>query len=400
MKKIFFLFLVFPLLFSSYINPPFNETQDHNNVILANISERYLNLANKNQTSFEDPIAFAKGELLLLSPSVDNRISADNLTTLLWVWAEEHEKQIWEKDAEDGCNDKLVFSDFALIGTISFMFQNITKNMSIDKNTPFNISVPFSQEELNKTSGTDALLTNLSGQFVFSYVHEIRKCVGFPICGCAKIDEEEVEFVKSFSSELNYTVEGGSVLFFLTTPLLREQWFRNNHFDNIVFSKRLFYKGDIKLNNVEIASFSFYMFNITEDKYELWRILSIQNYSSINMTSEEYNATITPTPLEQENETFIYLNMFNTSYNGIGINNLTLVLTDHFLNSVEKKSEIASRVISYNQNNSEDNAIHSNNEMRESALANIYNLLLEPFSLSLLGILLISFLAFNKLIKK
>lgn len=396
-KEIYPLFLMLSIVFSNYTYPPFGEVNLHNeNISLQSI---YLNQSSLSWSSptFEDPILFANASLLFLSPAVDTRISANNLTTLWWVWAEKHEEEVWEDDSDDGCSDRLIFSDFELSGLINFIFKNITKSINISKELEFNLSTPFSTDELNKANGTDNLTANLTAELNFIYVLEVRECVGFPICGCAPVDIQNIEFKKPLSSQLTYTVEGGSVLFFLSAPVLREQWFKNNHFDNIVSTKRILYRGDVEMNNNNLSWFTFYMFNISEDEYGIWRIVSIKNYSTSNMTALEYAGVITPAPLEHENETFIYINIFNVSYDGIGVNNLRLIVIDHFGNLFVSESEIASRTLSYGGNNSEDGISHNKNEMRKSAADLLYKLMLEPLSLSILGILLIVFLAFNRL---
>ncbi len=397
MKSLIIL-LIFGIVFSSYTNPPFIDVNVYNNGKINNLQSTYLQSVDKKNPTYEDPIAFASARLLLAFPSVDNRISADKQSNIIWVWAENH--SVKEKRFDGSCTDERTYVDYTLSGSISFTFKNNTRNISITNKTELTVSIPFTKDELDKTNGSDELAVKLEGNFIFIY-NEIDYGLWCSLYGCNCVPSlpKNVSITYHFSDQLSYLVEGGSVIFFLSAPVLHEQWAKNNHFDNIILSKRLFYSGVVKLNNNKIASFNLYNFDIDDAGLGLLKIVSFKNFSLSNIYAQENKTVITPIPLEKENETFVYVYKFDTNYSGIGVNNLSIELIDHFESHFNKEAAIASRLLSFNENISEDNTKYGFDKMRESAPFFIYSLDIRIISFATVGILLIAFLALNRIVR-
>jgi hypothetical protein len=179
------------------------------------------------------------------------------------------------------------------------------------------------------------------------------------------------------STTHSFRVYGRKKLFFLQAPVLREQWFRNNRFDVIVLSQAPIYHAEVRLNNnlSENISMERFMMDNSTGPYGLWEAFSApfnpiaagdNSTNQTNSTNEtwpgqalpqlrsgqhwsEYpmNSSITPSPLEESSNAFSYAYGFNSSYEGIGANNLSLAVWDVCGGNGSVSEPISSRMLSY-----------------------------------------------------
>ena len=362
---LFFLSNAFALL----PDPPIDNMTSLNSVAIASLQGNFLSSLSKSLPTTNNPIEAADARLIKLDPSVDNFISDKKPPKILWVWAENHADEVNEAADLQSCTDgiNLKFKSKTLSSLLSVSFIGVNKN--ITDPTQLGLDLPFSSEELSSARPHDNLTVSLSGEFNFLYDRTVlhyrylpcsetgSEGICVPSCDLYDISSDVVSFSIPFSSNLSYEVEGGNVLFFLSSPVLREQWYLNNKFNNIVFSNRVFYKSSANVNGEDIGNATAYLFNFHNDNFGIYYIESIKSVNTSNnprMEFKEDSVLVSPTQIELNNDSFSYIYQINSTYNGIGKNNASLVLVDRFSNTFEIKEEITSRFLSFNGNINEN----------------------------------------------
>ena len=194
----------------------------------------------------------------------------------------------------------------------------------------------------------------------------------------------------------SFFVAGKNKLFFLHAPILREQWYRNNKFDVIVLSQAPLYHVETYLNGNISKNLSIRNFDIVSDGYGIQYILSNVSNSTCEsdsqyQESEVLAGAVTPTQLEQDSHSFAYIYEFNSTYDGLGMNTLSLIVTDYFLDSEEHQEEILSRRLSYDSSITETGDLVSSNisNSRPSIAFRNDKLNIFHISLGLVGLMLI-----------
>ena len=358
--RFIFLLLSFSISFAQLSDPPIDNMTFLNSEALSNLQSNYLNQLPKSTPSINSPIEAADARLIKLDPSVDNFISAEKPPKLIWVWAEKHAEEVNLAADMESCNDgvNLRFKSMSINPVIEFLFNS--NNKMINDSSSFSIDLPFSTEELSITAPYQNITISLSGEFNFLYDRTVLHYQYLPCseggaaegcvatCELYSVESDVASFSRQFSSVLNYNVEGGNTLFFLTKPVLREQWYRNNKFNNIVFSNRVFYKAVASFNDENISNTSIYDFDIYNDSLGIFYIktLNKNNTNSTNLLMSEEIDLFSPHTIQQQSYSFSYLYQVNTTYAGVGENNITLRMVDRFLNSFDSKNEINSRMLS------------------------------------------------------
>lgn len=409
---LFLLFLhCFSISFPYFLDPPLDEVSAYNinSSSTSLFKERFLLSLQKSNSSISNPIIFADAAIIGLDPVVDNTISSDRLPKLLWVWAEEHEPNLLSPYDPQKCADgfptesvSLNFISYNFSPSFNFSFKNKTKTLGGNLQEIFEI--PFNALEFSSGNGYDNLSISLNGNFTFTYNKIVSKYeplgIFQPSCELYSIENSIETFVRPVSYTISYNVESGSVLFFLRAPVLREQWFKNNVFNEIIISKRAFYNSKIFLNDERISQANMYVFDIKENKFGMKYTKSIPMKNATNMLYSENFTNITPIPIEKTKESFSYVYEFNTTYNGVGRNNITLKIRDRFLNSFEVSESILSRGLTYDNNKIENsfpinnrNVSGNNNLLRKSIQYTESNLTIATISLGTVGILLIIILS-------
>lgn len=241
----------------------------------------------------------------------------------------------------------------------TFTFRDVSESVPVTSTL-----VPFPSgvlEEMEDSSGSEMLNVSLDGDVTFIY--EINdRASGFGDCS-----SNYTNFSRSipFSANRSFTVGGVHKLFFLRAPVLREQWFRNNHFDVVVLSQSPLYKASVSLNGNQSRNFTFKNFTVVSDHYGMQQILSNRT-NETGYSESETNGT-TPVQLEYENHSFSYVYEFNYGYPGLGVNNLSLSVDDNFLGFAQYNESILSRMLSYNGSATETGAPFDGNLSRKSS---------------------------------
>ena len=383
-----FFLLLLPLNFCLSANPPISEMLSQNleqgNLLVGAISSGETVSINL--------------KLVKITPSIEGSISAEEQNYLLYSSSISLYAKDTFLDPDSGCGKRLVNASIELnfIFTINNQSKSVSYSLTDSEALPTNILVPFSENELSLADANDSLKTLLEWSVIARYndysVSEQVDGNGNTIKECSFAGTKSDSF--SGTSNISYKLEGGNLLFFLSKPVLKEQWHKNNHFDSVILSKRRFYKGEIFKNEEQLHSAQLYLFDTSYDQYGLLDIILVKNISNELLLSEviAYNF---PVPLESTNESFSYVYMFNSTYEGIGKNNLTVKLYDTFGNEFTQTYEITSKMIGFGGNNSEEGV--ADEYTRKSASFGTEELVLILVPTSIIGILfIIVFFRFKK----
>ncbi len=383
MKKIFLFLFIFSIYFSLSAEPPIDEMLSQNleqsNVLVSAIS---------SGESVSIDLRAVK-----ITPSIEGSISAEEQNYLLYSSS----ISLYSKDMPDlpDCGKRFVNAsiEFDFIFTINNQSKSVSYSLTDLDSLPNYILLPFSKEELSLAEANDSLDVFLNWKIKVNFEnYEVYSPGGEGVqfyCNPGPLQTEEY----TGTSNISYKIENGNLLYFLSKPVLKEQWYKNNHFDSILLSKRKFYKGEIFKNGEQLLTSQLYFFDSSYDQYGLMNILLVKNES--NQELSEVIAYNVPVPLEINNESFIYAYMFNSTYEGIGKNNLTLVLYDMFGNEFTQTYEITSKMLGFGGNNSEEGTLSE--YTGKSAAFGKEELLLILVPTSIIGILfIIVFFRFRK----
>jgi hypothetical protein len=266
--------------------------------------------------------------------------------------------------------------DYAYPGTMTFYFRNLSYNESL---ASIPTIVPLPQvilAAMKDSSGADQLEVDVNSTLTGSYANG-SSCINPLVSALRNL---------SFHTERNFTVFGTNQLYFLRAPLLREQWFEDNQFDTVILSQDPLSNAEIYLNGNLADNLTLRTFEVVTDSYGLQEILS--NLSVPAGWSESVNLTA-PALLETQPHSYAYIYEFNYSYEGLGQNNLSLVVTDSFLNSRQYDEQLLSRMLSYNGTTTETGGPIGSVPSRPSATFTVYSLSSFGLVFGLLALLLL-----------
>jgi hypothetical protein len=280
--------------------------------------------------------------------------------------------------------------------SVDFSFNNITESVSFSSER---VAVPDGiLDAMRDSSGADGFNVSLSGSIRVSYLL-IDPTFSDGICSEAPRAESTsipAEFSRSFR------IYGRNRLFFLLAPALNEQWHLNNRFDMIVLSQAPIYHAELSRNGNLTKNISMKEFHIDNGPYGLRQIVSFPyNYSgsfnlgnasnqsnSTNATMTRFNLSqpgvwaeiqsdspFTPAQLESDQHPFGFVYEFNSTYEGMGINNLSIMVWDACGRADGYNASLNSRMLSYNGSFMENGSPINANISRGSA----------PFQQDILG---------------
>ena len=229
------------------------------------------------------------------------------------------------------------------------------QNETIPANSTLVEVPPATMDRMRNSSGGDNLTVLLSGNVNFFYQINNRTAS----FDCA----DNISYVNGsvpVSANKSFRVAGENRLFFLRSPVLREQWFRNNDFNLIVLSQGQLYRAELYRDGQPERNLSLRTFYIVPGPYGISEIRS--NFTEGAGYSESSSDVATPTPLERENHSFLYVYEFNHSYKGLGEHEFSMVVHDSFGRNSTFSDEILSRMLSFGGAYSEDGSPVSTGE--------------------------------------
>jgi len=394
----FLLVFALPVL-ALYPDPPFAEVSAHNLALAPAFDDSYDPSIAVNGTMGMDfygtdiywvpihkhvdlQLINASARILTMEPSVGESISASASPVLLFAWGS-NATPLPTRDWEgDDCAEYQNGSSVSRSALVTFSFGNASESVSAVNNT---VLIPDSiLAAMANTTGTDVFQVRLNATFNFTYTIDDRRPSHDE--GCA---QHLANYSSSISAmdERNWTVEGNRTLFFLVAPVLGEQWFRNNHFDTVLFSNSRIYAGNISADSNQAKNFRLYEFNITNDSQGVWHIEAVPA-QGLSEGIAGYSAYNTPVPLAPDNFTYGYVYELNYSYEGLGGHALEDDVSGLFSRSVFSR-EILSRMLSYSGNVSETGGPADPSVTRKSAAFSPDSMNTVTLSLGLAGLLLI-----------
>ena len=351
--------------------PPINEVV-FNNLQNAPNLVFYNAFSGNGEAVVENPVSYANITIELVSPSVDNNILSNNSNYLFFSRNSNYlSGGQYTRNAGSGLGlvcDEILSTEFEnsySVASAHFSFKNKSSSVEINPNSNY-LSLP-NDLALEETDGSDNLSVTISGSFYFNYSRTDNNVVishdseGNPSCGSVLNKYDKIYKIDFFSSK-NFIVSGLNSTHLLIAPITGEQWYKNNKFDTITLSKRRFYLVDVVLSNEMIASKRLKTFEIYTAPNGLKSIYNLDygNNKSGSGGSDSsisvgiYQNSTTPIPIEQANHSFFYLYAVNSSYTGLGDNNLTLVFYDYFGNNLTFKHKIRSNALSAYSNLAEE----------------------------------------------
>ncbi|MEW6749164.1 MAG: hypothetical protein AB1295_05645 [Candidatus Micrarchaeota archaeon] len=374
------LLLLISLSFAQYAEPPLDSVMDGNRGLSASLASLYNSSYAFNSTmdivlgSHISSVPVSSSiQILALSPQIDDTACAvDGMAALFArgeemgvltalpsegypdfpcdsVWFDGPKEYAWRCDFDgDSCaefvNSSGVFYE-DLMATFSFR--------GISAAVPFSstvIEIPQEvRDELDSASGNDSLLVEVSGNLTFFY--EINDRQGFGDCG-----SNYVFFNHSTPISINrsFSVGGSRKLFFLESPVLREQWYRDNRFDVIVLSQCPLYRAEIYENGNLSDAITIRWFSIETDGYGMMRMRSEAENATEGGWSERSSGVANPFQLERENISYLFAYRFEHGYAGLGDKNISITVRDAALSEDSFNETITSRMLSYHGAYAED----------------------------------------------
>jgi hypothetical protein len=383
------LFLLFSLINPLYNDPPLESVYNTNigkinefdNFFVQNLSQRgYLTLF-----SYTMPLD-ASSALVTIDPSIDNIVHSSNRSHLIVAWGAaqlqhlpavnhsgyctaaeccigeecqvgEHCSYFCDHD-DDYCVEYENKSYVTKSAFVVFCFRGQCSNLTTVTNL---IQIPNEIEELMRsTSGMENLTVKINTTIAFTYQINNRYYHGRDCYSNWTVYTSQMHFYE----ERNFTVAGSNILFFLQAPVLREQWYRNNHFDSVVLSTAKVRSAFIYFNGNLSSNFTFYVFNKTTDDFGAEHILSLSLLNATPVLEAGINST--PRLLQWNNQSFGYGYIINYTYQGIGKNNLTMSVITWFNDTFSLNESITSRALSVSLDNTESEIPFSPETVRKS----------------------------------
>ena len=364
MGKIFLLLVLILGLCAALENTPVEEVTAHNIEIAPNMANN--SGIELEEFSKDDPVQVGM-EIITILPAVDMRIPPET-EGVLWGYNEKYLYNLSYDDG-DGCPDKYTFHlrNSSRYAEMRFHFRNDTLGGEIDLNEAI-IDIPFSNSILESANGTE----NLTIELVWVFWHYFEKTVKInnPVVGGCDYEEPAISMVNITSSgnvSAQYIIEPGGVSFFLVRPVLGEQWYQNNHFDTLAFSRKSIYKAEIGLDGNESGYARIYNFSIEEDPLGAWHTVVNETEVFENASMENYEIAYWANPVVKENNSFSHLYEVNYTYVGVGAHTLNITVTDFFGGQHTFEKEIFSRKMTYEGKGESGEPAGSEEEYRPSA---------------------------------
>lgn len=428
MKKLFFLLFLVSVSFCTgyeYENPPLDSVNSQNGIIADGLADSFNEEFAKNDSVYIKWYGKSLGfnssmRIAGLTLLIDNSTTAgENVRVVIEKGAEiDHplkkyssgicDKAYFESHGDvsecdfdsDGCSEYEYSSDIFYTMEITFSFRGVNETVKVPEETigvfgenfenalANTVSIPAGIEELmGNSSGDENLTVFLNGTATAVYGLDNRTSGGM---GCiSRFGTASITL--DFQGNASYRVEGNHTLVFTVSPVLNEQWYRNNKFDSVVLSQSRIYKASVFRDGELEGEFVLYGFNITENDFGLKEVMSVENDSAPFMGIYDVN----PYVIDESNQSYAYVYQFNYSYEGLGGSELRLDVKDIYGNELNITETILSRQISYNGTGTETGSAYDFETTRKSASFETDSLTLIRVGLGMLGIFAIVFFAFQ-----
>ena len=371
--------LLFISLFCSTIHALLIDEVYQNNLgIASQLDNSFIsNFSKQSSVSFYSatlPVS-ASFAFVAFDPSIDNRFHATSPNQIIFAWGTNQSQHLPAIGHSGYCtaaeccigtdctigeqcsyycdydNDNCVEYEnksYSLKSAqITFCFRNECQTTNTSSNA---VSVPdILINQMKNSSGIENLSIEINA--TISVIYEMND--RYPAGANCHSNTTIINRNFNFYEKKIFMVEGDEILFFLAAPVLREQWYKNNHFDSVVLSTGKLSSFSIYMNNNISKNFTLYSLNKSTDFFGAQHILSYLNET--NGVSESIS-NILPVSLQEQNQTFGYAYRINHSYEGIGQNNLSLLIVSQFNNEAIFNETILSRMLCHSNQYTETGA--------------------------------------------
>ncbi|MBN2478104.1 hypothetical protein JXB01_02320 [Candidatus Micrarchaeota archaeon] len=349
MRKIIIVLLLISFLFAEF---PYATVKSHNEQILKSVCP--YEKAGTDEPDFYNPVTFAEIKPVGVFPSVNGYISSSESNALLWCWGAKYTDYV-EKDIGNCGGDNKMLKNITSAAKIKYAFRNKTIEKELDG---FLLKDIIPELGYEYADGRETLDIELIWRIEFRYLYTEtkEKCSmssqGVPTCYC--IDETKIiVYYREGTEKLNHTVGDAKKVFFLSKPVLKEQWYKNNKFEVVVLSKFPVYYAEMKANETR-GEAVLKGYRILGDEHGFWRIELTENGDSAGMNIQEGTHLNSPLPLEKENDSFYFVYLANMSYEALGKHNDSFKVVDIFNNEEEETYIVYSRMMTHYGNISEE----------------------------------------------
>lgn len=301
----------------------------------------------------------------------------------------------------DSCSEYEYLADAFYAINITFIFRDKNETVAAEEesvvvfdkvfgNARTNVvSIPDRiREAMQNSSGNENLTLVLNGTATLVYEFDNRVPSGGPCTHGYSVISRKVKI----NGNASYRVEGENKLFFMTSPILNEQWFRNNRFDNVVLSQSKIYHANIMRNGIEAKNFTVCSFDTKKNSFGITEIVSVPMEDAGAFAGI---VNVTPIQLEMKNQTYAFLYQFNYSYEGIGRNNFTIKVRDFFGGEENKTEKITSKELSYDSNKTETGDVYDPATARRSSSTSPETIRMIEVGLGMLGVLILIMLVYQ-----
>lgn len=343
-REIFLLLLILSFCIALE-DPPVEGMVQHNQEISASMMR---NAALTFGELTRDEPAKVNMTIVTILPAVDGRIPAET-EGVLWAWNEKNaDGQEITHEGGDGCTDRylLTLFNYSEHAEMHFRFRNETLGGEVNTNNPI-VQIPFDVELLETANGTENLSIEL--EWNYWYYFEVIVTNNVEINGSCQSQEGtpfqywDIYIIGNTST--SYIIEPGEANFFLVRPVLGEQWYQNNHFDTLIFSRKSIYKAEISMDGNKTAYARIYDFSVLADPMGAWHIIVNETQNFTNASMENYEISYWANPVVKEDNPFSHLYEVNYTYEGWGPHWMNITVTDFFLGEHTYAREILSRKI-------------------------------------------------------
>ncbi len=427
MRLLLFFLLLANFCFSLYQDPPVSEVTSHNVLRADELADSFNQTIAENDSIYISwygkPLAVnASMEIAGLTLLVDNATTAgENVRVIIAHGGRmDHilrkgsmslrcDKAFFQSYGDhpecdfdgDGCSEYEDSAEIFYTMEINFTLGNASEVGKADetsvnilgnlfKNALTNrVSFPDGIEDaVADSSGNENLEMMFNGTATFVYVIDNRYSGGLSCISSKQV----VSRTLYFSDNASYPAEGENKFIFTTSPLLNEQWFRNNRFDNLVLSQSRIYKAEVFLNGEKEKNFTLYEFNVTEESFGLQGIVSLP----VDNSSFAGRINATPVWLEEETHTYGFIYQFEYGYGeDMGENELRLDVHDVFGREESAEQKILSRQLSFAGNMTETGEEYDPSTTRRSAAFEMDELRLLELGIGMIGLLVVLLLIYR-----
>ncbi len=273
--------------------------------------------------------------------------------------------------------------------SVTFTFRNQTVSMPIGASSMVNVPNQI-MEQMTDASGAETLNVTLEGRVEIIYMVDDRS---YGHGDCSSNYRNITVFIPVRASK-TFEVAGKNKVVFLRSPILREQWYKDAHFNLIVLSESPLFRSELFMDDNRSSNYTLRTFEVVQGQYGLLKIVTNKYNETGANWSESKNFT-RPIQLEESNSSFAYIYEFNESFDpgsipSLGTHNFSFTADDVFLaGQARYEDAVEGRMLTYNGIYAENGSEPATVPSRRSPTFGTMELIIVPLSLGVVGLILL-----------